>query len=497
MKNWPELFDFKMMMPEWVLAFFIVLTLIWGAFDRRNSYLSSAVLTASGFICVFCALIGLDSYLSGLSTEYGRYAVFSFSNLLRVDALAIIFKSLVVLGGILGVVLSYRYFDQDGDKRYELFVLMQTAVLGMMVMISANNFLTLYMGLELQSLSLYVLAAFARDKAKSNEAGLKYFILGALSSGLMLFGISLIYGFTGTLDFNKITAALHGFKVEQNLGFVTGVVMLLSGLAFKISAVPFHMWTPDVYQGAPTPVTAFFALAPKMAAVALFIRLVATPFAGHPELWRDVLCFLAAFSMLLGAFAALRQTDLKRLMAFSSIGHIGFILMGIVSLGSEGVRALTAYILIYFVMTFGVFACILAMRRGGKEAVKISDLSGLSKTHPALALCFMLIMFSMAGIPPLAGFFAKYYVIMAAVGSNLTWLAVVAVLSSVVAAYYYVNIIKIMYFEEAKQPLDHALAPELRGIALLSAAMLCLFVAWPDSVMNWAARAANMIYAYQ
>jgi NADH-quinone oxidoreductase subunit N len=323
----------------------------------------------------------------------------------------------------------------------------------MMLMVSASDFLSLYVGLELQSLSLYVLAACKRDDAKSSEAGLKYFVLGALSSGLLLYGISLIYGFTGTTDFVSVAIDLH-YKLHASQGVVIGMVFVCAALAFKISAVPFHMWAPDVYEGAPTPVTAFFAAAPKLAALALLTRFLLEPMIGLSGQWHQVIVFIAVASMLWGAFAGLVQSNLKRLLAYSSIANVGYLLVGLAAGGKAGVQALLIYFTIYALNTLGAFAVILCLRRGGKALEAITDLSGLSKTNPVVALAMTVLMFSMAGVPPLAGFFGKYFVFLAAVDAGLVPLAIIGVLSSVVTAYYYLRIIKVMYFDEPATALD-------------------------------------------
>ncbi|TAH33077.1 MAG: NADH-quinone oxidoreductase subunit NuoN [Alphaproteobacteria bacterium] len=487
-----EFYDFRLIFPEITLAIFAIIGLIFGVYDKKRAYNAAALIAVVGFATVAYMVHLTDQYLVALKPEYVATA---FNNLFRFDPFAAIMKSLVLLGGAVTAILSWRYLPEQKDNRHEFYALMMLSTLGMMVMLSANNFLTLYVGLELQSLALYVLAAFHRDSVRSTEAGIKYFVLGALSSGMLLFGISFIYGFSGTTDFYTAARMLSGVDMKHSLGIVTGVVFMLAGLAFKVSAVPFHMWTPDVYEGAPTPVTAFFAVAPKIAALGLLVRVLAGPLSTSPHIWQQVIIFLAAASMLVGAVAALRQTNIKRLMAYSSIGHMGFVLMGIAAASTEGVRALTAYMIIYVIMSVGAFACILSMRRDGKLVEKISDLTGLSKTNPIMALCLLVILFSMAGIPPLAGFFAKFYVIIAALHSNLYWLAVFGVVASVISAYYYLNIIKIMYFDDVREALDKFIHSELRLVMVGSALLLALFVIYPDPVMHWSERASSLIYS--
>jgi len=358
-------------------------------------------------------------------------------------------------------------------------------------MISANDLIAVYLGLELQSLALYVVAAFNRDSARSTEAGLKYFVLGALSSGMLLYGASLVYGFTGSTVFAEIAATLAD---DASLGLTFGLVFLIAGLAFKVSAVPFHMWTPDVYEGAPTPVTAFFAAAPKVAAMALFVRVMVDPFAPVAGDWQQIVTFIAIASMGLGAFAAIGQTNIKRLMAYSSIGHMGFVLVGLAAGNQAGVRGVVIYLVIYMAMTLGTFACILSMRRGGGMVEEIDDLSGLAKTNPVMAFMLGMLLFSLAGIPPLAGFFAKFYVFLAAMSAGLYALAVLGVLASVVAAYYYIRIVKVMYFDEPAgefQPMP----AEMRLVLGVSGAFVLLFVFVAGPISSAAELAAQTFFS--
>jgi NADH-quinone oxidoreductase subunit N len=361
----------------------------------------------------------------------------------------------------------------------------------MMMMISANDLISLYVGLELQSLALYVVAAFNRDSSRSAEAGLKYFVLGALSSGMLLYGASLVYGFTGSTDFATIAAAVQ--PSGENIGLIFGLVFLMAGFAFKISAVPFHMWTPDVYEGAPTPVTAFFASAPKLAAMALTVRVLITAFPAVTLQWQQIVTFLAIASMALGSFAAIGQTNIKRLMAYSSIGHMGYALVGLAAGSAEGVQGVIVYLAIYLAMTLGTFACILAMRRDGRMVENISDLSGLSRTSPGMAFLLAMLLFSLAGIPPLAGFFAKFYVFLAAIHANLYALAVIGVLLSVVGAYYYLRIVKIMYFDapaERFEPMDASLAAVLGASGLF----ILLYFVYPAPLVALAGEAAKSLF---
>src|SRR5690606_5650261 len=371
-----------------------------------------------------------------------------------VDQFAVFMKALVLIGSASAIVLAVRFNANEGLDRFEYPVIVVLATLGMMMMISANDFIALYLGLELQSLSLYVLAAFRRDSVRSTEAGLKYFVLGALSSGLLLYGASLIYGFAGSTGFDALARVLAAGAPESTwIGVVFGLVFVSAGLAFKVSAVPFHMWTPDVYEGAPTPVTAFFAVAPKVAALALFVRAMLTPFGDISAEWQQIVIVISVLSMILGAFAAIAQTNIKRLMAYSSIGHVGYAWIGLAAGTEEGIRGILIYLLIYVAMTLGTFAVILAMRQKDQMVESVNDLAGLARTHPGMALVMAAFMFSLAGIPPLAGFFGKFYVFMAAINAELYTLAVIGVLSSVVGSYYYLRIVKLMYFDEAAEPL--------------------------------------------
>jgi NADH-quinone oxidoreductase subunit N len=363
----------------------------------------------------------------------------------------------------------------------------------MFMMVSANDLISLYLGLELMSLALYVLAAARRDSLRSSESGLKYFVLGALSSGMLLYGASLIYGFTGTTSFTALAAALKDGAGVQNLGLIIGLVFLLVGLAFKISAVPFHMWTPDVYEGAPTPVTAFFAAAPKMAAMALLVRVTVGAFEPIAPDWQQIIVFISIASMILGAFAAIGQRNIKRLMAYSSIGHMGYALVGLAANSQAGVRGVAIYMLIYLVMTLGTFAFILAMRRRDGNVEQIDDLAGLSNTNPMMATILTILMFSLAGIPPLAGFWAKWYVFLAAINANLYALAVIGVLASVVGAYYYLRIIKIMWFDEPVGAFS-PMAGELRLVLGVSGLFVLLYVLIAGPIGGMAEAAAKTFF---
>jgi NADH-quinone oxidoreductase subunit N len=359
-------------------------------------------------------------------------------------------------------------------------------------MISANDLIAIYVGIELQSLCLYVLAAIRRDTARSSEAGLKYFVLGALSSGMLLYGASLIYGFAGTTRFDGLAEVLAGSDI--GLGLIVGIVFLIAGLAFKVSAVPFHMWTPDVYEGAPTPVTAFFASAPKMAAMALFIRVMIEPLGDAATEWRQIVIFISIASMLLGAFAAIWQTNIKRLLAYSSIGHMGYALIGLAAGTEEGVRGILVYLAIYLPMVIGTFACVMCMRRQGRMLEGIEDLAGIARTNPGMALALAIFMFSMAGIPPLAGFFGKLYIFLPAIEAGLYTLAVIGVLSSVVGAYYYLRIVKLMYFDEARESFDRPMGRELSLIVVVTALFTMFFFVAPEPLVGNAAAAAAALF---
>ncbi|PLX42244.1 MAG: NADH-quinone oxidoreductase subunit NuoN [Hyphomicrobiales bacterium] len=468
---WPAL-------PELMLAVGAMALLLLGAFRREGKnmcVLSAALLVLAGIAILF---------QSGETTTFGgAFAVDPFIRLMKI---------LAIVGSLSAMAMSLNYFRNENLTMFEYPILIVLATLGMLLMISANGLIALYLGLELQSLALYVLAAIRRDKLRSAEAGLKYFILGALSSGLLLYGASLIYGFTGTVQFEGIAAvAASG---GPSLGLLFGLVFLLAGLAFKISAVPFHMWTPDVYEGAPTPVTAFFAAAPKIAAMALLIRVLFTAFPAISGQWQQILVFISLASMVLGAFAAIGQRNIKRLMAYSSIGHMGFALVGLAAMNQEGVSGVILYLIIYLVMTVGTFAFILSMRRDETMVENIDDLAGLSRTRPMQALALSLLMFSLAGIPPLAGFFAKFYVFLAAVKSGLFLLAVIGVLASVVGAFYYLRIVKVMYFDE---PEGEAFEPMPRELGLLfsvAGLFVLVFFLYPAPVLKAAQNAAAVLF---
>jgi NADH-quinone oxidoreductase subunit N len=426
--------------PELVLACLAMAALMLGVFMRRGATLAVSMAALASLLLTAVLLLSMDA------------PVIAFDGLFVLDDFAVFTKVLVLLAAALGLVLALDWNEKERIDRFEYSVLVLLATVGMMMMVSANDLMSLYVGLELSSLSLYVLAAIHRDDLRATEAGLKYFVLGALASGMLLYGSSLVYGFSGSTRFAGIAAAVEAGPVS--LGLITGLCFVAAGLAFKVSAVPFHMWTPDVYEGAPTPVTAFFSIAPKLAAVGLFLRVMTGPFGEAAGQWTQIIVLISIASMLLGAFAAIGQSNIKRLMAYSSIGHIGYALIGLAAGTEEGIRGVLVYMAIYIVMNAGTFGCIVAMRRKGQACERIDDLAGLGTTAPGLAVALSVFMFSMAGIPPLAGFFGKFYVFMAALQAGLWPLAVIGVLSSVVSAFYYLRIVRVMYFDPAQPAFD-------------------------------------------
>jgi NADH-quinone oxidoreductase subunit N len=476
-------FDFSTLgpiVPELFLAVAAMLLLVMGVFRGNNSTNLMSWSVVGALAVAMLLMAGQDT--NGDAILNGMFVH---------DKFTFYMKFLVLSGLIACVTLSVQYLHQDRMVRFEYPILVLFAGIGMMLMVSANDMLSLYVGLELQSLSLYVLAAIRRDHLKSAEAGMKYFILGAISSGMLLFGISLIYGFTGATNFEVIGATL-GQSVT--IGAVLGFVFVLAGLAFKISAVPFHMWTPDVYEGAPTSVTAFFAIVPKVAALALIIRLLFIPFAALNEQWFQIMWFLSFMSMMVGAFAALRQDNIKRLMAYSSIGNMGYALVGIVAGGEAGLTSVLVYLTIYMIMTAGTFGIILCMRRDGVGLEKISDLAGLSRNAPWLAYPLAILMFSMSGIPPMAGFFGKFMVFKAALESGVYVLAVLGVLTSVVAAYYYLRIIKTMFFDEPADKFDGTIETSRKIVIGLSIFVVVAFIFNPSPLINVAEMSISSLF---
>ncbi len=467
-------------LPEVVLAVGVMVLLMVGVFRGNQSTSLVGGLAAALLVAVLVLSITGESgpAFDGLFIENG------FTGFVKV---------LVLVASAVAIIMAAGYCSREDMERFEYPILMAVATLGMMMMVSANDFIALYVGIELQSLSLYVLAAFRRDSLRSTEAGLKYFVLGALSSGMLLYGCSLIYGFSGHTGFTGVAEVLTGSGTVP-LGVAAGIVFVAAGLAFKISAAPFHMWTPDVYEGAPTPITAFFAVAPKIAAMALFVRVLQGPFGNLVDVWQQVIVFIALASMILGAFAAVAQTNIKRLMAYSSIGHVGYALVGVAAGSQAGVSGVLIYFTLYLFMNLGTFACILSMRRGGRMVESLSDLSGLSRTHPLMAAALAAFMFSMAGVPPLAGFWGKLYVFQAAVGAELYVLAVIGVLASVVSCFYYLRIVKLMYFDEASEPLDPQIGKEMAAVLLVSAVVVLAFIIVPGPITGPATAAAAALF---
>jgi NADH-quinone oxidoreductase subunit N len=407
-----------------------------------------------------------------------------FNNSVVIDYMSSLMKIITLLGAFLVLVISPTYLKTFMIYKIEYPVLILSSVLGMMVMISSNDLIVFYMGLELQSLALYVLATFNRDQIKSSEAGLKYFVLSALSSGLLLYGCSLIYGFSGSTNFNVISNQLN--TDEYVLTF--GIVFILVGLAFKISAVPFHMWAPDVYEGSPTSVTLFFTMVPKIAALTVFVRFLYVPFLNLIDQWQMIIVFLSIASMLFGAIAAIGQTNIKRLVAYSSIGHIGYTLAGLATGSNEGIQSSIIYISIYVIMNLALFSCLLMLKRNNQYYEEIDDLSGLSKNHPLLSLSLLVILFSLAGIPPLAGFFAKFYVFKAVIEQSMYFLAIVGLLSTVVAAFYYLRIIKIIYFDKEKEKYDQDHSLWLKFSLTFSTILILLYFIFPSQLIDVVSR---------
>jgi NADH-quinone oxidoreductase subunit N len=413
----------------------------------------------------------------------------TFGGSFILDPFARFLKLLALTGSAAAILMSFDYLALEKQQKFEYPILILLATTGMLMLISAADLIALYLGLELMSLALYVVAAFDRDSARSSEAGLKYFILGALSSGMLLYGASLIYGFTGTVAFTGIAKAAS----QGSVGLIFGLVFLFAGFCFKVSAVPFHMWTPDVYEGAPTPITAFFAAAPKVAGIAMFVRTAIVAFPSIVPGWQQIVVFVAIASMALGAFAAIGQRNIKRLMAYSSIGHMGFALIGLAAGTQQGVEGVLVYMAIYLAMTLGTFAVILAMRREGRMVEEIGDLSGLARTHPTMAFFLAMLLFSLAGIPPLAGFFAKFYVFLAAIKAGLFALAVIGVVTSVVGAYYYLAIVKIMYFDEPAKPFA-PMPYELKLVLAVTGLFNLLFFVYPGPLIAAASFAARSLF---
>ncbi len=457
----------KSLIPEIFLSISIFSLLMFGVF-KKNSFDIIYKLT------VFVIFLLILLILSG-NIENTKILGNSFVN----NNFSLYSKILILLSSFFVLLISKKYITDINNDKFEYPIIILLSILGMFIMVSSNDLILFYLGLELQSLALYILASIDRDNIKSSEAGLKYFVLSALSSGLLLYGCSLIYGFSGSTNFDQIAILSRDF----NAGTIFGMVFILVGLAFKVSAVPFHMWTPDVYQGSPTSVTSFFSVVPKVAGISIFIKFMYLPFQGLLSEWQYILVFMSIASMILGAVAAIGQKNIKRLMAYSSIGHIGYAIAGIAAGTENGFKSTLIYISIYVVMNIGAFACILLMKRGGKYVEDIDELSGISKNHPLVSLGLLIILFSLAGMPPLAGFFAKFYIFMAVIESKMYTLAIIGLLATVLSAFYYIRIIKIMYFDQPKKPFEKIVDYKIHGSILLSCVLLVLFFVYP-SIFN-------------
>ena len=476
----PRLASLVPVLPEIMLAIGAMVLLMVGSFSGAARRLQTLYGIAIALL-LFAALMVAYLPAGTLTTFGGSFVVDDFARFLKILAL---------IGSAAAIAMSTDYFTFKRLEIFEYPILIMLSTVGMMMLISANDLIALYLGLELMSLSLYVVGAIDRDDVRSSEAGLKYFVLGALSSGMLLYGASLIYGYTGTVAFEGIALAT---MQNASTGLLFGLVFLFAGFCFKVSAVPFHMWTPDVYEGAPTPVTAFFASAPKVAAIAMFLRASIDAFPGIVPQWQQIVVFVAIGSMVLGAFAAIGQRNFKRLLAYSSIGHMGFALIGLAAGTEEGVRGVLIYMAIYLSMTLGTFAVVLSMYRKVGYVEDIQDLAGLSRTHPAMAFFLAMLLFSLAGIPPLAGFFAKFYVFLAAIKAGLYVLAIIGVLASVVGAYYYLMIIKIMYFDEAGEKFG-PMHNELKVVLGITGLFNILFIFYPSPLLETAAAAARSLF---
>ena len=464
----------ELVFPEIFLSLSIMFLLILGVFKENSSKL---IQNLSSIVMLVTAVIIFNETL-------GTKQTFLFNGSIIIDYLSSFMKIVTLLAAFLVLVISSNYLKTFKIFKIEYPILILSSVLGMMIMISSNDLIVFYMGLELQSLALYVLATFNRDQLKSSEAGLKYFVLSALSSGLLLYGCSLIYGFTGSTNFNLIANQLNNDQYVLTFG----IVFILVGLAFKISAVPFHMWAPDVYEGSPTSVTLFFTMVPKIAALTVFIRFLYVPFLNLIDQWQMIIIFLSIASMLFGAVAAIGQTNLKRLIAYSSISHIGYALAGLATGSNAGIQSSVIYITIYILMNLGLFSCLLMMRRNNDYFESIDDLSGLSKNHPLLSLSLLIILFSLAGIPPLAGFFAKFYIFKSVLEQSMYFLAIVGLLSTVVAAFYYLRIIKIMYFDKEKEKYDTDHSLWLKLSLTVSTLLILMYFFFPSQLIEVVSR---------
>ena len=466
--------NLNLVLPEIFISLSIMFLLVLGVFKKDSSKITFNI----------SLLVLLIASIITLNETFSINRVTLFNNSVVIDHMSSLMKIITLIGAFLVLVISSAYLKSFKIFKIEYPVLILSSVLGMMVMISSNDLMVFYMGLELQSLALYVLATFNRDQLKSSEAGLKYFVLSALSSGLLLYGCSLIYGFSGSTNFNVISSQLN--SNEYVLTF--GIVFILVGLAFKISAVPFHMWAPDVYEGSPTSVTLFFTMVPKIAALTVFIRFLYVPFLNLIDQWQMIIIFLSIASMLFGAIAAIGQTNIKRLVAYSSIGHIGYTLAGLATGSNEGIQSSIIYISIYVIMNLALFSCLLMLKRNDQYYEDIDDLSGLSKNHPLLSLSLLVILFSLAGIPPLAGFFAKFYIFKAVIEQSMYFLAIVGLLSTVIAAFYYLRIIKIIYFDKEREKYDEDHSLWLKFSLTFSTILILLYFIFPSQLIDVVSR---------
>lgn len=475
--------------PELFLALAVMGFLMLGVFGGNRT----TPLISYGAILALVA--------AGVLVHIDPRTLSGFGGMVLTNPFISLVKLMIIAGAVMVLIISSEWLSQEEHGIFEYPVLIMLSVLGMMVMVSAGSLLTIYMGLELMSLPLYVLASIQRDSLRSTEAGLKYFVLGSLASGMMLFGMSLVYGFAGTINLGTLAALFTqmaevkvvGEPLVISAGLLVGMLLMMVGFAFKVSAVPFHMWTPDVYEGAPTPVTAFFSVAPKIAALAIFARVMLEPFGHLWEYWQQIIIFLSVASMLVGAVGAITQTNIKRLLAYSSIGHVGYALIGIAAGSEDGASALLIYLGLYIFMTVGAFSCVLLMRRKGEYVEQISELSGLAQTRPLMAAAMAIFMFSMAGIPPMAGFFGKFYIFLAAVNSGLYILAVIGVALSVIAAYYYLKVIKVMYFDESRTPFDKDMTGGMRLVLVTCSFFTLLFFLYPTPIVAYAKEAARSL----
>jgi len=455
-------------LPELFLSLTIMFLLMVGVFIKKSFKLINLCTIASLAFAIVLVLNQTDEITKIFDGSY------------IIDRLSIYMKILTLLFCIFVLLSSKDYLKTNKIDKMEYPIIILASTLGMIIMISSYDLIVFYLGLELQSLCLYILASFKRNEDRSTEAGLKYFVLSALASGLLLYGCSLIYGFTGSTNFEIISNKLD----SSNTGAVFGIVFIIVGLAFKISAVPFHMWTPDVYEGSPTSVTSFFALVPKIAALTVFIRFMYVPFVNVFNQWQTIVIFISIASMILGAVAAIGQNNIKRLMAYSSIGHMGYALAGLATGTNSGIQSTIIYLIIYLVMNLGAFGCIFMMKRENTFFENINDLSGLSKNHPILSLSFLIILFSLAGIPPLAGFFAKFYIFMSVIESGMYTLAIIGLVTTVVSAFYYLRIIKIIYFDKPKKPFEQSYDWGLKVSMILSSILILIYFIYPSILID-------------